>query len=160
MSGDARIVLMKYGDKWRELRKIMHGILNSRRADMFKPYQELESKQLLLDYLHTPDRWFAANQRFSNAVIMSVVFGRRLRLDDPDLVELLQQSEDFLKALQPGAAIADGFPILAKLPRFLQWWRPYGLRAFEKSKRSVFPVLQSQTLPSGYANSGMQGLWP
>ncbi|KEF56578.1 uncharacterized protein A1O9_06767 [Exophiala aquamarina CBS 119918] len=61
MSGDSRIVLMPYNNRWRALRKIMHNILAGRQQDIFKPFQDLESKQLLWDYLHQPDRWWSAN---------------------------------------------------------------------------------------------------
>jgi len=135
MSGGKRIVLMPYTDKWRELRKIMHGILNSRQMTNFATYQDLESKHLLYDYLKQPELWFKANQRYTNSVIMSVVFGRRLLIDDANLSPLLQQAEEFIKHLQPGSSLADAFPVLAKLPKFMQWWRPEGLRLYEESKR-------------------------
>ena len=135
MSGKSRIVLMPYNDRWRMLRKIMHNILSTRSQDVFKPFQDLESKHLLWDYLHHPDRWFAANGRFANSVIMSVVFGRRSTLDDPDIVELFDTIELFLNNQQPGVNFVDGFPFLAKLPPSLQWWRPRGEEIFRKTRR-------------------------
>lgn len=44
MSGGSRIVLMPYNERWRVLRKIMHQILSARQQDVFKPFQDLESK--------------------------------------------------------------------------------------------------------------------
>lgn len=128
LSGNSRVVLMPYCDRWRALRKIMHQVLNTRQADKFKPYQELESKQLLYDYLYQPDKWHIANQQFVNSVIMSAVFGRRMELDDPEMKELFDSSENFLENLQPGANLVDGFQFLDRLPTFLHWWRPYGDR--------------------------------
>lgn len=128
LSGNSRMVLMPYCDRWRALRKIMHQVLNTRQADKFKPYQELESKKPLYDYLHKPDKWYIANQRFVNSVIMSVVFGRRSELDDPEMRGLFDSSENFLENLQPGASLVDGFQFLDKMPTFLHWWRPYGKR--------------------------------
>jgi hypothetical protein len=112
----------------------MHNILSTRQEDLYKPFQDLESKHLLWDYLHTPDRWFSANGRYANSVIMSVVFGRRSLLDDPDIVELFEAIDLFLEAQQPGANIVDAFPILAKLYKPLQWWRRRGERIFEKTR--------------------------
>ncbi|KAH1974866.1 hypothetical protein KXW88_000589 [Aspergillus fumigatus] len=100
---------------------------------MFQPFQDLESRQLCWDYLHKPDRWFAANGRYANSVIMSVVFGRRSLLDDPDVAELFETIELFLAEQQPGVNLVDAFPVLANLPRFLQWWRPRGERIFQKT---------------------------
>jgi hypothetical protein len=137
MSRDCRIVLMPYSERWRSVRKIMHSILNKQNADTFAPYQDLESKHLLYDYLHTPEKWFSANQRFANSVIMSVVFGKRLKLDDPNIRELFETSNDLIAALQPGANLVDGFYFLEWLPKPLQWWRPKGERAFQKTVKFV-----------------------
>ncbi|KAJ5842201.1 hypothetical protein N7534_012031 [Penicillium rubens] len=135
MSGDSRIVLMPYNDRWRLLRKIMHQILNGKNQDIFRPFQDLESKQLCWDYLHAPERWWSANGRYANSVIMSVVFGRRSLLDDPEVTELFETIELFLENQQPGVNIVDAFPVFAKLPKLLQWWRPRGEAIFEKTKR-------------------------
>ena len=135
MSGGQRVVLMPYDERWRRVRKIMHGILNSRQMDQFVAYQDVESKQLLWDYLHSSETWFKNNQRYASSVIMSVVFGRRLLLGDPNLEPLMRQAAEMVAHLQPGATLVDALPILAKLPSFLQWWRPEGLRLFEESKR-------------------------
>jgi hypothetical protein len=131
MSGGARIVLMPYDDRWRATRKIMHQILSTRQKDVFRPFQDLESKHLLYDYLHNDEKWFLANGRYANSVIMSVVFGIRSMLDDPEVVDLFETVEMFLEQQQPGANIVDGFPILAQLPKALQWWRPRGQKMFE-----------------------------
>lgn len=112
----------------------MHQILSGRQQEAFKPFQDLESKHLLHDYLHHPDRWWSANGRYANSVIMSVVFGRRSMLDDPEVVELFETIDLFLENQQPGANIVDGFPILAKLPKALQWWRPRGEMVFKKTR--------------------------
>jgi cytochrome P450 len=67
VSGGGRIVLMPYDDTWRRLRKIMHQILSTRQATTYQGYQDLESKQLLWDYLHIPEKWYLHNGRFSNS---------------------------------------------------------------------------------------------
>lgn len=116
----------------------MHNILSARALDIFMPFQDLESKNLLWDYLETPDRWWAANGRYANSVIMSVVFGRRSLLDDPDVIELFETIELFLEEQQPGKNPVDGFPILEELPKLLQWWRPRGEAVFEKTVKYVY----------------------
>ncbi|OIW34931.1 cytochrome P450 [Coniochaeta ligniaria NRRL 30616] len=133
MSQNSRIVLMPYNEQWRTVRKIMHQILSARALDVFMPFQDLESKNLCWDYLETPDRWWSANGRYANSVIMSVVFGKRSSLDDPEVVELFDTVEMFLENQQPGANLVDAFPVLDKLPKFLQWWRPKGMKIFEKT---------------------------
>jgi hypothetical protein len=64
---------------------------------------------------------------------MSVVFGRRATWNDPELAALFETAEEFLALQQPGVNIVDAFPVLAKLPKALQWWRPRGERIHEKT---------------------------
>jgi hypothetical protein len=66
---------------------------------------------------------------------MSVVFGRRSDLDDPATLELFETIELFLENQQPGKNIVDGFPVLEKIPKALQWWRPRGEEIFQKTRR-------------------------
>ncbi|SCO91351.1 related to cytochrome P450 [Fusarium oxysporum] len=141
MSGNMRFLLMPYGDRWRGIRKIMHQVLNSRQADKFQVYQEVESRRLLHDYLHHPDKWYRSNQQFANSVILSVVFGRVSNMDDPTMAELFSSLQDFLRNIKPGANLVDMFHWLASLPTWMQWWRPKGIAHFERSKAMYFREL-------------------
>lgn len=79
ISGGNRIVLMKYTDRWRSLRKvsslttkvltpqIMHQLLTAKQADTYRPFQDLESKKLIYDILHDPERCYLHNRRYSNS---------------------------------------------------------------------------------------------
>ncbi|KAH8170103.1 cytochrome p450 domain-containing protein [Sarocladium implicatum] len=109
---------------------IMSG--GTRLKDVFMPYQDVESKQLVWEYLHAPERWHVANGRYANSVIRNVYFGERSRLDDAETKALFETIETFFANAQGGVAAVDAFPSLAKLPAFLQWWRPYGEREFKK----------------------------
>jgi hypothetical protein len=66
-------------------------------------------------------------------VIMSIVFGRRTRGDDKYVKMMFETAEDFLTHFVPGAYLCDSFPILGNLPKFLQWWRPEGVKAYNKT---------------------------
>lgn len=127
-SGGARMLLMGHTNRWRTQRKIMHAILNGQQAESkFIPFEELEVRQLVWDYLHTPDQFYTANQRFSNSVIMSVIFGRRAQLGDEQLRKMLKLMAEFGELLfSPTKNICDLFTWLNYLPKPLQWWRPYG----------------------------------
>ncbi|KAJ5174153.1 uncharacterized protein N7482_000030 [Penicillium canariense] len=128
LSGGRRILLMSTTERWKLQRKVMHSVLNGPNANKtFMPYQELESKQLVVDYLENPDKFYVANQRFSNSVIMSVTFGRRAKLDDKQLRRIMTQMEEFAQIFfDPLKSLPDIFPIMARFPKFMQWWRPWG----------------------------------
>jgi len=106
------MLLMPHSDRWRNQRKIMHSILNNRQVETkFIAYQELESKQLVYDYLTDPRNFHLANQRFSNFVIIRLVFGRRAAIDDPELMAILESVAFLAEYLfNPLKIICDAFP--------------------------------------------------
>lgn len=106
----------------------MHQILNVNQQTMFEPFQDLESKALLYNYLKSPGDWWKAHGAFAGSIIMAVVFGRRAGLEDPNLLASLAVSEEFVQFLAPGRAVVDIFPFLMKVPwlKSLQPWRWYG----------------------------------
>jgi hypothetical protein len=71
--------------------------------------------------------------QFLTKVIMSVVFGKRTRGDDKYVKMMFETAEDFLTNFTPGTYLCDSFPVLAKLPTSLQWWRPAGIAAYNKT---------------------------
>ncbi|KAH7155956.1 cytochrome P450 [Dactylonectria macrodidyma] len=135
MSGGKRIALMPYNSQWRELRKVMHGVLNSRQMAKFAPFQDSETKKLLWSYMRKPDMWFRANQHYTNSVIMAVVFGKTLSVEDPNLVDLLRQGEEMIVRLRAAGSLVDAYPFLSKLPSPLHWWRKEGQYWYGESHR-------------------------
>lgn len=143
MSGSNRGVLLPYGDRWRNQRKIQHSILNGRLAESkFVPYQNLESKQLLYEYLTNPSKFYEANQRFSNSVMTSVVYGRRAKDHDPGLKQMLRNVEIMAEVLfDPLKGAVDSYYWLKYLPKPLQWWRKMGEKYYNDSLVYVPPLL-------------------
>jgi hypothetical protein len=64
---------------------------------------------------------------------MSVVFGRRTMTEDADVEALFKTIDMFLGNQVPGKWIVDGYPQLAKLPKWLQPWRPYGEECYKET---------------------------
>jgi retron-type reverse transcriptase len=64
---DSRILLMPYNDLWRSARKIMHQLLTTKSAESYRPFQDVESKQLMWDYLHDPAKFYLHNARYANS---------------------------------------------------------------------------------------------
>ncbi|KAL2669767.1 hypothetical protein Neosp_015212 [[Neocosmospora] mangrovei] len=135
----------------------MHQILNGTRARLFEPYQDIESKALLLNYLQSPQAWFKAHSTFSGSIIMSVVFGRRAGLEDPNLRESLAVSEKFVPYLLPGASLVDHLPFLTRIPwlKSLQPWRWVYKREMDDLRKrmksgSYKPCFMSEFLDLGH----------
>ncbi|THV45592.1 hypothetical protein BGAL_0471g00020 [Botrytis galanthina] len=128
MSNHKRMLLLPYGDLWRRERKVAHSILNVNQQNLFQPFQDVESKALLYNYLQDPSCWWKAHGSFSASVIMSVIFGRRAAIGDANTEAALKCSEQFEHYLEPGRAVVDVLPFLMKIPwlKNLQPWRWYG----------------------------------
>src|SRR5271156_2066746 len=115
----------------------MHQMLTAKEADTYRPFQDLESKKLIYDLYERPEKFPLHNRRYSNSgsvpnfytlteVIMSVVFGRRTMTHDADVEDLFRTVDHFLGNAAPGKWAVQTYPQLAKLPKFMQWWGPYG----------------------------------
>lgn len=127
-SAGRRMLFMPYGPEWRKLRKASHSLLNSTMAVKYQPTQDYESKQLLVDILNTPDKFYQHNRRYSASVIMLVTYGYRLPTWEHPLVkEIYNVLDNVTEMTAPGAHVVDSFPALAVLPQFLFGnWRTYG----------------------------------
>src|SRR5271155_5713689 len=104
------MVLMEYNEKWRNIRKIMHQLLTAKQCEIYRPFQDKESRQLLWDYLREPEKFYIHNGRYANSVIMSVVFGK-----EPS--QLIQTSFNSSRRLTISLATqrrANGFLILCR----------------------------------------------
>lgn len=71
-TGGKILFLMPYGDMWRRERKVIHQILNNTQTRMFEPYQDMESKALLMEYVSRPENWWKANASYAASIIMGV----------------------------------------------------------------------------------------
>ena len=149
VSGGKRMLLMPYGDGWRRQRKMMHKLLNGNQKAVFKPFQDLESRALLFHLLKQPESWYLSLGRFSNSVIMSVIFGCRTDPEDPNLSAVYKVQEEFVPYMMPGASIVDTFPTLARIPilKGLQPWRRKGDKLYQRTLRYVWVKLSSPCLP-------------
>lgn len=47
--------------------QVMHQLLTAKQADSYRPFQDLESKKLVYDLLHDPEKSYLHNRRYSNS---------------------------------------------------------------------------------------------
>ncbi|CEL03747.1 Putative Cytochrome P450 [Aspergillus calidoustus] len=120
-SGGLRLLMMGYGPTWRMFRKMVHGLLNVVTSKNYVPYQMLENKQMLYEFLTQPDDFLKHIRRYSNALTTTMVFGWRTpTYEDAKMKQLFDGFSEFAEINQTGAAaFIDFFPLLRKLPAFL-----------------------------------------
>ncbi|GAA6007591.1 cytochrome P450 [Rhodotorula paludigena] len=119
--GDAMLFL-PYGQKWRNQRKIYHAALMEKRADDYRPIQEMEAKRLCADFLHLADSmgWEKHIERFSASSVVAIAYGRRVDDAKVGFVQsVIKRMEEVGKTNLPGKQILDAYPFLQSLPEFL-----------------------------------------
>ncbi|TVY78269.1 Cytochrome P450 monooxygenase atE [Lachnellula suecica] len=120
---------------WKEARRLMRQLLTGPTTQTFTEWQDLESVQMLLSYLHEPKGWWKHQSRYATAVLYGVVTGERLSKTDAQMAEYRKITMEFLGSLF--ATTVDFFPILELLPQSLQPWRKYW-KSVGESHRHVF----------------------
>lgn len=136
---------MAYGTDWRNLRKSSHALLNATSAVKYQPIQDFESKQTMMEFLNTPERFYEHNRRYSSSVIMLLTYGYRLPKWDHPLVKGIYTVLDNLTEMTaPGAHAVDSFPSLANLPQWLLGnWRSHAEKVFEHDSKVYMDLWQT-----------------
>jgi len=141
ISRDNRSVMLPAAT-WSERRRIMHQVLSGSATIKYTEYQDMESHQLLAEYLYRPKQWYLHHGRYSNSVIHRITLGHRVAKVDKKLASLFRVQTDFILNVPPLNFI-DCFPQLSKLPRPLQWWR----KRFETIGQMTFDTYQAYWAP-------------
>lgn len=110
-----------YGETWRLLRKLCHTALNINTAQVYVPYQDLESKMLLNSLLAEPQHWVEHIRRYTHSIMTSMVFGYRSEsLNDPKRDDLYNVVESMSEAVGSSTgAILEVYPLARNLPDFM-----------------------------------------
>jgi cytochrome P450 len=119
----------------------MHSLLSGTALKQYGSWQELESTQLLAEYLFQPKRWYRHHYRYANSVVHRIALGERLVKSGKELSDLQDVVTYFVGSI--GSSIIDWFPELDKLPRSLQIWRGH----WEKLGQWNYEVYRSWWVP-------------
>ncbi|KAH6894649.1 cytochrome P450 [Thelonectria olida] len=109
-------------ETWLERRRVMHSLLSGSALKQYGEWQELESTQMMAEYLLKPRLWYKHHYRYANSVVHRITLGERLTKSTQELADLQDCVTFFVGSI--GSSVIDWFPDLAKLPKFMQFWRP------------------------------------
>lgn len=98
--------------------KILYSSLNANKAKEYLPYQDLESRQMLLGLLESPELFAEHIRRFANSLTTQMVFGfRTTDIFDPRLLQLYVEFERWVQLTSNAfLALVDFYPPLRRLP--------------------------------------------
>ncbi|KAJ7176867.1 cytochrome P450 [Mycena filopes] len=126
VAGGLNMVLARYTENWRTLRRTAHAILTPQASARHLPIQKAEATQLLHDILQQPQGFYTHIRRYSNSVILSVLYGKRApRYETPETTAFFNAQHEWELVLEPGATPpVDLIPILKYVPeRWAKWKR-------------------------------------
>ncbi|KAJ7250572.1 cytochrome P450 [Mycena rebaudengoi] len=116
--GDYSFVTMRYGDTWREHRRLVHSAFHGIAARGFRPQQVNASHDLLRRLLENPDDEVMNHIKHMNgALIMSITYGiDTLPSNDPYMETAEAAIDAITQATVPGRYLVDMIPILKYVP--------------------------------------------
>ncbi|KAJ7594361.1 cytochrome P450 [Mycena floridula] len=124
LSDNMRGLMLPYGDKWRQWRKLIHQGFNARKSESYLGMQSDESKVAMYQISTDPQNYEQHLQRYAASVATSSAYGRRVNSVQEWVVKENMEAMDYLTSVSiPGKYLVESWPWLLKLPRSLQWFR-------------------------------------
>ncbi|KAG2419536.1 hypothetical protein HFD88_004332 [Aspergillus terreus] len=141
---NVHLLLMPYGQAWRNQRKIYQAILSITAVRSLTPLQEAEATLTLYQLSQTPELYYGHIRRYSTAVILSSVFGiRGPEFNHRNITRLYHAQDQFTAILETGATPpVDIFPFLKRLPDFMSPWRRWARQIRAEQRQLYFELLQ------------------
>jgi hypothetical protein len=117
-----QIPIARYGEAWRQGRKLLDRSLRPGAAAMYRPMQQTRARVLLTRLLATPDEWRDHIELFQGGLILDMTYGYEAKgKQDRKLVAPKLLTEFSGKHVYKSAWILNGFPFLRHIPA----WVPY-----------------------------------
>ncbi|KAI0669064.1 cytochrome P450 [Trametes maxima] len=118
---DQILVFLRYGQQFREYRRLLARVLGSRRSvEEFAPIIETHSARLLLrlsqDNLNIADKV----HRITGAIVLMISYGYQPQERDDPLIRTVEAAtKQAAEVVQPGAFLVDVFPWLRYVPSWM-----------------------------------------
>ncbi|PBK75561.1 cytochrome P450 [Armillaria solidipes] len=104
VTGGSSKVFAGNSELWRVLRKAAHTMLATQVSLEYLPAQKAEATQVMYDILQSPEAFFTHIRRYSNSVILSVLYGKRCpRYESPEAKAFFTVNHLWNHTLEPGA---------------------------------------------------------
>jgi hypothetical protein len=118
----SRIIMRGYDSLWKVERNLYHRFLNVNKAARYIPYQDLETKQLIVDLLRKPAAFEELITRSTLSMATSMAYGFRV-LDPQSAVmqELFKNTHGFFMMVS-SSKLFDWYPQLRPIARVMPTW--------------------------------------
>jgi hypothetical protein len=107
------LVLVPYGEEFRNHRKFFHRILGTPASiQQFYSVEESEARKFLRCVLKKPDDFLNALKNVAGSLILRITYGYTIQEEGDPLVALaIKANDEFSAAVLPGAYLVDVLPV-------------------------------------------------
>lgn len=116
---NTHVLFRGYDDMWRLDRRLYHANLNMKAAQKYIPYQSVETLQLCVDLLDSPQLFFDHIRRTTTSVASSLSYGFRISTIESPVMAQMFKNSTFLFNLTARSKFLDWYPSLRPLFRLL-----------------------------------------
>ena len=143
------IIFLPYSLRWRMQHRVQAAFLVPHMAQKYSDLQDIETRQVTYDFLHTND-FSTSFHRLASSLIFALAYGKRFpRGDETEIQEIDDLMTRLTEKMTPGKWMVDIFPILNYLPRCLAPWKRVGDELHERhAKMFVDNMTNAQTASS------------
>ncbi|KAK4465763.1 cytochrome P450 [Cladorrhinum samala] len=127
MAQGDHLLFMQYSDSWRMSRKLVHQVFMEQQVVRhYVKVIDAEAVQMLQDFIDQPEGAMKHPKRFTNSIIMSIIYGTRTpSYKTNHMVKLYSHLSNMSEVMEAGnTPPLDIFPFLKLVPeKFLGMWR-------------------------------------
>ncbi|KAF7288971.1 Cytochrome P450 [Mycena indigotica] len=135
MGWNFNFAFMKYGERWRKLRKLFHQHFNAEGVIRYHPQQRAACHELLRRLLDDPERFLGHLRHMSGEIIMSTVYGINVRPQDDPYIQTAEAAlQTLVHASIPGRFLVDLLPSLMHVP---PWFPGAGFKKIAREWRRL-----------------------
>lgn len=144
------LLLRRYDERYKLHQRLDAPVLSPRASKTYYPMQDLESKQLLFDFLST-NNFRKVYERYAGSLVYSLAYGIRLHTgNEPMLKHAHQVQENFGYAGRVGTWIVDALPFLNHLPPSLAPWKKTAEKFYQIEKALHLGNMQAGLTSKGW----------
>ncbi|KAF8210798.1 cytochrome P450 [Mycena galopus ATCC 62051] len=120
MGWDFGIGFMKYGDRWRAHRRLLHEAFNVGAVKQFQPQELAATHKLLRGILQNPHDIMEHFRHLAGALMMDITYGIDVRYSDDQYIRIAEEAMHGLSVASiPGAFLVDTIPWLKHVPSWV-----------------------------------------
>ncbi|KAL4263128.1 cytochrome P450 family protein [Pleurotus pulmonarius] len=156
--GLSDIVMMPYGEVFRNHRKFVHSSMTKEAVTKYRATQTTHTRLLALNLLENRNRHEMLLNRWATSIIITVIYGQHAVAEVNEYMKLMEDHNDIvLNITQPGASLVEFFSFLQYLPAWFPGAGPaHKARQWKAPFRRIYDYPYEQA-EKNMASNGLAG---